>query len=149
MCSLVTHPKLLASGISSLVSSFPVMMGSQRCAKKLCAEGATLTLARYTTHISKYHHTNTHTLMHAQKHKATAWKVLPDPETLKFSGTVRGYAHKLRHTVMHLNVLKHLKLLFFFWEEKVSCQLSVHSLDFHEPEDIYCTLEFLIFQQTQ
>lgn len=36
------------------------MMGSQRCAKKRCAWGASLALADYTSPISKYHQTHTH-----------------------------------------------------------------------------------------
>lgn len=46
LCSLVTLLKLLGSEIYSPVSSFPVMMGSLRCAKKHSGWGALLTLTQ-------------------------------------------------------------------------------------------------------
>lgn len=134
LCCLVTLPKLLGSGISSLVSSFPVMMESQGCAKKRCAWGASLALTHYTSPISKYHQTHTHKYT-----KQPPGKYCSTQRTPKFHVTAECTHIQARtNTLTHCHILLHL-----FMEERSNATWVFTVCMFYEHGDIYShTLSF-------
>lgn len=122
MCSLVTLPKLLASGISSPVSSFPVMMGSQRCAKKQCAWGALLTLAQCARPISKYHNTHTHAGKHTKQPPGKYWRTQRTPKSCVAVG-VQTHKYICTHSQVFCGVERSpAKHLFIF-----SLEIIIHT----------------------